>query len=154
MCYFDEYRDCKRCGLVESRFYQYTSYNSEEDDTCMVCGDSRRVVLTEESLKENAEIKYKEILTQGFGSIHVKYKTGANKVILIEKKLDKHEIKQLEGFLSQEDIDKDNSSVMIWNEKKSELEVLFGRDLRKVYTKDKSKEEYHFEEIGADEICI
>ena len=123
MCYYDEYKNCKRCGLVKSRFYQYNSYNLEEDDTCIVCGDSKGVVLIE----ENNETKYKEVYSEGFGSIHIKYKTGANEVILIEKKLDKYDVKHLKDFLSQDHIDKDNSSVMIWNTEKSELEVLFGR---------------------------
>lgn len=150
MCYYDEYKNCKRCGLVKSRFYQYNSYNLEEDDTCMVCGDSKSVVLIE----ENNETKYKEMHSEGFGSIHIHYKNGKSEIILLEKALEKHEIKHLKDFLSQDRIDKDNSSVMLWNTEKSKLEVSFGRDLRKVYVENNLNEEYSFKEMEEGEICI
>lgn len=150
MSYYDEYKDCKRCGLIGSRFYQYNLYNSEEDDSCMVCGNSRRIILTEE--KDKSE--YKEIQSEGFGSIHIHYKSGINKIILLEKTLEKHEIKYLKEALSKEHIDKDNSSVMIWDEELSELKVLFGKDLREVYVENKLDEEYFFKEIEDNEVCI
>lgn len=144
-----DYKFCERCKVNNARLEEYNCRTGEEIDNCLVCGDQKYLVLVE----ENGERKAVSGTKKGFGSIRLMTHEGGGSVELLESPLTKEDINKLKERFSSSDVNLRESSVMVWNEDKSELEVVLGSDIRTIAPYKFNIEQYEqgFEEIKLGE---
>lgn len=123
-----DYSNCERYKVENGRMYDFNCNTGEESDNCLVCGEQKCLIL----VRQNNIHQYEKVYKKGYGSIHLRYKNGICNTILLEKPLTEEEILDLKKTFNSEELDLNESSVMIWNEEKSELERFMGVDIRTV----------------------
>ncbi len=122
-----DYSNCEKYKVENGRMYDFNCNTGEESDNCLVCGEQRYSALVRNNIHQ-----YEKIYKKGYESIHLRYKNGIGETILLKKPLSEEEMLDLKKASKNEELDLNESLVMIWNEEKSELERFVGVNIRTV----------------------
>lgn len=104
-----DYSNCERCKVENGRMYDFNCNTGEESDNCLVCGEQKYSLL----VRDNDIQQYEKVYKKGYGSIHLRYKSGIGNTMLLEKPLSEEEILNLKRTFNSEELDLSKSSVMI-----------------------------------------
>ena len=122
------YEKCSQCGGVYSIDYYYRT--GEEYRFCQRCGKvhNHAIVRDENSnycYDEDGKLKFEDVISQGYGCMALASK-GFKTVYHLEKPVDEETKKEYLEIIEEEEIDKDNCYLTMWDEGKKEVVAVFG----------------------------
>ena len=122
------YEKCSQCGGVYSIDYCYRT--GEEYRFCQRCGKvhNHAIVRDETSnycYDEDGKLKFEDVSSQGYGCMALASK-GLKTVYYLEKPVDDETKKEYLEIIEEEEIDKENCYLTMWDEEKKEVVAVFG----------------------------
>ena len=121
---------CPQCGGAMTIDYYYKT--DEEYRFCSSCGKTENWTVIRDAngkavLKKNGKAKYKHINRKGYGCVHIVFTDGISQNSCLSSPIRKKDRDKFLRILESEEVDKERSSLLKWDEKIKAVVPIYGQ---------------------------